>query len=207
TDASHLKTKPFGLGGSVLLALKSESSFELLIHKRSSDIGTYPNARAVVPNFGMEPIANNVCQRTKGNQILLYNFLKEYLEELFNFEELINQASNKKVNPFWFYDNSKEAKNVLSAIDKGTIEFIFLGFGFDCLNGVPIMSFLALVNDDEVINDIKTKAELNWEGKQIDFVNLGNKIHLLEEWLKDNQYHPGAAFTISRAQAFLGKHM
>ena len=38
------------------MALKSKSGYELVLHQRSSEVGTYPNAIAVAPNFGMEPI-------------------------------------------------------------------------------------------------------------------------------------------------------
>lgn len=206
TSVESLGVKPFGLGCAVLLALKTEDSYELIIHKRAGNIDTYPDAMAVIPNFGLEPVPGYHYKPTRSNELLLYNFLKEYVEEMFNYEDLITQANCKKINPYWFFEHSKEAKNMLTAIDKQSVNMVFLGFGFDCLNGVPILSLLAIIDDYTVINNIKMESELNWEGEKTYVVNLNNEIHTLTHWLKDGKYHPGAAFTISRALSYLKEH-
>jgi len=203
SQAELLKIKPFGLGCAVLLALQTKDGYELLIHERADNIATYPKAIAVIPNFGMEPISGHQFQTLRHNELLLNNFLREYVEEIFNYEDLVTQAASKKINPFWFYENIEEARIMLDAIRNDTLHFVFLGFGFDCLNGVPIVSFLGLVNDQKAINSIKENSEANWEGKSIDLIDTSRNYYLLEKWLQEQKYHPGAAFTISRAQSYL----
>ena len=180
-----------------------------MLHQRSSEVGTYPNAIAVAPNFGMEPIMHEAIPNLSfgnetGNDVFYYNYLKEYLEEFFNYQDLITQSTTTNPNPLWFFETD-EAKNIMAGVVREDISFVYLGFGFDCLNGVPILSFLALVHDQRVINDIKEgikKKRSSYEG--ILFIEPDKYgVSKLKEFLIEGKYHPGAAFTISRALEYL----
>ncbi len=197
TTALRLQTKPFGLGCAVALLLKSPDDLKLLVHQRSDILPVYPGAKALVPNFGFEPVRRLDTNATDEN-ILRYNFLKEYLEELFDYEELITESLGRRVNPLWFYDCSDEARNLRDAIEKNQFTLTYLGFGFDCLNAVPIVGFAAVIESDRVITDIVTKTKSNWEGVKIHIVSVRKERRRLREWLKNGSYHPGAAFALAR---------
>jgi len=212
SQVQGLIKKPFAIGCAVALALKTKDSYELLIHTRSHAAVTFGGAKGVTPNFGLAPLTGGVrtifsdsdfsLGSNRGYNLLYYNFIKEFLEELYNYEELIELVSNRKANPFWFY-NLHEAEKLLHLIEQGSFSLEFLGFGFDALNGNAIIALLGVINEEKYSVELKNNLELNWEiAKKKDvlafeFVDI--KSDKLERWLRDNKYHTGAAFTISRA--------
>ena len=76
-------------------------------------------------NFGLGQMIDFFSKA--GIFTLLNNFLREYVEEIFNYEDLVTQAASKKINPFWFYENIEEARIMLDAIRNDTLHFVFLG--------------------------------------------------------------------------------
>jgi len=197
TAAIRLLTKPFGLGGAVAVFLKSGSDCKVLIHERSELLATYPGAKAVIPNFGFEPIVDHGLGIHE--DIFRYNFLREYAEELFDYEDLVQAAASRQIDPLWFYGHAPEVKHLREAIRNGSCTVSFLGFGFDCLNGVPIVAYSALIESPEVIGDVTKRTRLNWEGSGIRLVSLNHQKHELQNWLRDGSFHPGGAFALARA--------
>jgi len=210
-QVQKLLRKPYAIGCAVALALKTKDSYELLIHTRSHATVTFGGSKAVIPNFGLAPISGGAkasdfmpipgVDRAKSHSLLYYNFIKEYLEELYNYKELINSMDSRKVNPFWFYD-LPEAKKLRDLIDQGTFSLEFLGFGFDALNGNGVIALLGIINNEKHTIEFKGNLELNWETDErrkleIEFVDI--KSEDLKRWLKNYHYHTGAAFTIDRA--------
>ena len=132
--------------------------------------------------------------------VLFYNFIKEYLEELFNYDELNHIANVQRVYPKWFYE-LPEAKDLLSS---KSFSLECLGLGFNSLNGVTIVAMLARIDDTRLSNLIKEKINANWEvakrtteSPSIEFVDY--KSPKLETWLLEMKYSTASAFSISRA--------
>jgi hypothetical protein len=196
-----LKRKPFAIGCAVALVLKMDGKYKVIINTRSKKTGTFGGSKAVIPNFGLEHIRKEINHGNQEGNILFYNFIKEYLEELYNYERLIDAMKSRKVNPYWFYD-FPEAKELITAYENGMLTLEYLGFGFDALNGNAVISLLVVIKDENVINNIIRNIELNWEIQetegelQLEFVDIGSE--KLEQWLRENKYHSGAAFTISQ---------
>jgi hypothetical protein len=201
SKAVQLVKKPFGLGGAVLIVLKSKRDCKVLIHERSGDIATYPSAKAVVPNFGFEPIAEIGAEVKE--DIFRFNLFREFAEELFNYEELVRAATGRRIDPLWFYDVSKEVKHLRAAIKDSLCSIASLGFGFDCLNGVPIFSYVVVVESEKVINDIEHGTNLNWEGAGVQIISLNRSVEVLRNWLCKGEFHPGGAFTLARGLQYL----
>ncbi|MDL1976359.1 MAG: hypothetical protein LWX55_16635 [Deltaproteobacteria bacterium] len=197
-QAIMFNKKPLSLGCSFLIAMKTESSYDFIFHKRSSNMLTYPNIMSSIPNFGINPIpARSIRSKNMTYNLVLYNFIKEYLEELYDYEELIDNSKNKRIDPFWFYD-ADESQLLISAGKSGKLKLYYLGFGFDCLNGVPTLSFLCTIQDQQVINDLITNGKLNYESD----INYGlEKIPIgsdkLIRWLREDMFLPVTAFAIS----------
>jgi hypothetical protein len=132
--------------------------------------------------------------------VLFYNFVKEYLEELFNYNELSHIADVQRVYPKWFYE-LPEAKDLLLS---KSFSLECLGLGFNALNGVTIVAMLARIDDTRLSNLIKEKINANWEvakrtteSPSIEFVDY--KSPKLETWLLEMKYSTASAFSISRA--------
>jgi uncharacterized CHY-type Zn-finger protein len=197
--AQQIHKKPSSIGCQVALALRTPEGFELLIQTRSHATITYGGAKALIPVFGLSPIPGIEAPKN----ILLYNFIKEYCEELFNYEDLITLMASKRAEPFWFFE-LPEAKDILHLIENGDFIFEYLGFGFDALNGSSTLAMLVVINNVDFSQKLKTKIYANWEVHErsyevepIEFVDYHSA--KFEEWLRQKKYQYGSAFAISRA--------
>lgn len=198
-EAFKLKSSPNSIGCQVLLAFKTKNNYEFLIQTRSHSIITFGGAKAAIPCYGLSPIPSN----DNTHNLLYYNFIKEFCEELYDFEELIKISENKKFNPFWFYD-LPQAKTLINGLKNKSITYKFLGFGFDGLNGSATMATMAIIDDLEFLELMKKEIVPNWEVanrskdvEPLEFVEYNSQ--KLENWLRERQYHFGSAFTISQA--------
>lgn len=200
--AQELVKKPFSIGCVVALAARTDDSYEIVIQTRAHSTITYGGTKSGIPAFGLCPIVG-----TKNDiNILLYNFIKEYCEELFSYDELIEVMSQKRADPLWFY-NLREAEDLLLLIKSNGFALEFLGFGFDALNGTSTIALLAVIEDARASTEFKRRLCANWEvAKQtpspsfissIEFVDYRSP--QLESWLRESRYHFGSAYTISRA--------
>ena len=212
-QARHLYRKPFAIGCAVALALKTEHSYELLIHTRSHSTVTFGGLKALTPNFGLAPVRGmsrdlrlagiaTGDEKTGPMNLLFYNTAKEYLEELFDYEQLIEQMNERRANALWFFD-LPEGRQFMTMALEGQLRLEYLGFGFDALNGNTIIGLLGVIDSIEASLHLKQHLKMNWEfaDKQgrLDINAVDIQSPLLEDWLRDNRYHTGAAFTLSKA--------
>lgn len=194
--------KPIAIGCTAVLAFKTTNNdYEILLHERSHNTVTWGGAITLLPNFGLCPLVNNEEQDIG---LLYNNFLREFLEELFNYEEMIDIGSQKRLNSTWFYE-LPEAKKLLESND---FSLIASGAWFNALNGVCNIALLGKLDDRDLACDLKKKIIGNWEierpginKRAIEFVNVNS--YKLTYYLKDKIYNPATAFAISRALPLL----
>jgi hypothetical protein len=118
------QSAPFSVGGLAVLALRTTSSYYIAIQSRSAQVLTAPNAKAVIPNFGLTD--NELAGNKSALGILFYNLIKEYLEEMFNYEELIGDVMQPRVDPDWFLE-LPEAQELLRLSQRGLFSVSYLG--------------------------------------------------------------------------------
>jgi hypothetical protein len=128
--AQTLNAGPVSLGCHVVLALRDGVGYSLLMQERSDATITYGGAVSSIPVYGVSPIPGESVT----NDLLEYNLLKEYGEELFSYEELIDEMARKGVDARWFYSLPEIAK-IIAASAAGDVTKHILGMGFDALNG------------------------------------------------------------------------
>jgi len=197
--AQQIHARPSSIGCQVAIALRVKTGYEIIIQTRSHSTITYGGAKALIPVFGLSPIVGESAY----SNILFYNFIKEYCEELFDYEELITLMTTNRVDPYWFY-NLPEAQEIFGLIERKLLALEYLGFGFDALNGSSTIALLAVIDDVEYSKNIKKKISTNWEVAQRSFDTMplefiDYKSPKLEEWLQRKEYHFGSAFTLARA--------
>lgn len=182
-----LKRKPFSIGCVCVIALQINSSWKLIIQTRSHATITYGGTKTGIPTFGLSPLIG--AKETQ--EILTYNFVREYCEELFNYDDLIEHLTQKRTDPFWFYQ-LPEAKLLEESLDKGFGALEFNGFGFDGLNGTATISLLLRIVDEEFAQNLKETISANWEianytltEEPIKFVDYESPE--LEQWLRNKK--------------------
>jgi hypothetical protein len=199
--AAKVNERPFSVGCTVAFVIRHSGNYKLLIHKRSTKTMTYGGSRAVIPNFGLEP--NWASSGSSRMGLIFYNFIKEYCEELFDYEELTDISIVKRPSVDWF-TCLPEADSLLKMYEAGSFSLDFLGFGIDALNGTGNIALLALVKDDSIASTLVDTIRANWEvarGKKnlnpIEFIAFNDP--KLEKWLCNGNLQYGSAFTIHLA--------
>lgn len=187
---------PFGCD--TVFVIKIDNEYKICIHERSKETVNYPGAYMVVPSFGFGCIKNI-------SNPLLYSFLREYCEELFNRAE--TSSEDNHIDPFWFYKQYEEVADILELIKKNEFYIHVIGCGFDAIEGFFNISLLAIVKDDMLSKKIYNNCIGNWEtaNHNIKFVSIKSKE--LEAILKRNCYCPSTAFSISRAIKIINSMM
>lgn len=191
---------PFSIGCHTVLALKSQNSYELVIQTRGEAVITYPNAKAAIPNFGFEP--NSYRSGSSAYGCIFYNFMREYLEELFNYEEIIGRTTWSHDPDFLF--ELPEARTLMDAYQANQFELTFLGAGIECLSGTFTIALIARIENQEVIGQLRRNIAPNYEvatattsRTPIEFIDIADP--RLGHWLNGDQFQPSSAFAVSLA--------
>jgi len=202
--ALDTRNRPRSIGCQVALAFRTARSWEVLLQVRSHSTITFGGASAVIPVFGLSPMSES-----DSSNLLLHNIVKEYCEELFDYEELIRTASSRRASPLWFL-TLPEAREFLAALQERELAVEFTGMGFDGLNASLTLSFSVLVQDRALADDLKERMRANWEVAShdevctpLEFIDIDNP--RLGELLKQGAYHVGSAFCISRLLGLLDR--
>lgn len=186
------------IGCSAVFAVKTESSYEIILATRSYSTATFGGSKSTIPTFGLVPFSSNCSEAN----ILFYNFIKEYCEELFSYDDLIKSLHRRRIDPLWFYD-ILEAAEFMKIYNENKVFMEATGFGFDALNGSALVSMLVIIDDMEFAAKLKKKIKANWEmaneieEEPVEFIDF--KSDKLEQFLKNKKYHYGSAFALSKA--------
>ncbi len=196
--------KPLPLGCATVMAFRVNGSYELVLHVRSSSTITFGGVEAVSPTFGLAPVLS--AFEKVDRSLIFYNFVREYLEELFDYEELVQVVKNRRADPDWIF-NLPESKLLFQSAGF-TLEC--LGAGFNAFNGSLQFALLARVEDQEAASELKRRIKANWEVAQSDLDSstmrfIDWKSFELEEKLRQRTYNPASAYALARALQRLRK--
>ena len=195
------KNQPVSLGCHVIFALKLNGKIKIALHERSQETFTYGGYWASIPVFGIVPIP---LQQNRNDNILLYNILKEYSEELF--DRTVLAKEERHVSPFWFYSKFPETIDILKSLEKRESECLMLGYGFDAINGLSIIASLLYVSDEVLAEKILNTCRVNWEVKsQVIFYDLDAPE--IMTYFKEKRYQTGTAYALSLAIKYLEEKM
>ncbi len=203
-NVSKMSLKPLSFGISVGFVFNEKNKREIIIQTRSKETVTSGKSKAVFPCFGLEPIDETTNKNSM--DLFLSNFIKEYLEEFFDYEELIARQRSKRPNPKW-YMSLPEASELLTCLKNKKLAFSILGFGVDAVSGTTTLSVIAELSDTNLKNTIIDNIVGNWEVadaepsiQPIEIVDIYST--KLESYLKNNELNYSSAFTIERIQKY-----
>lgn len=196
--------KPLSFGVAVGLVLTTpESGPRILLHKRSSETVTHSGSRALFPSFGLAPIGS---QQLSIDNLVYLNFVKEYLEEGYDYDELVDNLSDRRANSQWFM-SLPEAREIDEARRSGDFRLTALGYGIDCLSGTGTLALLAEVSDGALSARIQDHLTGNWEvadrtisSPALELIPLDSP--RLGAYLSAGELHAGSAFTIEQIQRY-----
>ena len=208
-------SRRISLGGSVVTCMKrKEGPYNILLHKRSNNVITARGAKSIIPQFGFESINQREIDSFSEIKypyvgLIFYNIIKEFVEELFNYEELIQNIGAKKI--MGKFSEIEEIKILIDAYNKNQLKIIYLGHGFEMLIGTKILSFLLLIEDEDISEKLISNFDINWEidniRESIEMIELSKSgISLLDNYQKNGELTSSSSFALSRAFEWLSSN-
>lgn len=181
------------IGMVTAVIVRVEGTDQVLLHRRSAAVSTYPGSIGLIPMFGCQP-----TEPASATQVSLrWNFLREVYEELFGGHEA--QRPTLRPSADWFMADSRMEwfeEEVLSSYPLRV-----LGYGLDALNGQLIFGSAIHIKDEAISQRLLMQILGNWEMDSMHLVDLnGSEMNQL---LRDRTMVPACAFTIARCREVL----
>lgn len=202
--AKALARKPFSFGVNVGFVFRSDTELKVILQVRSEKTVTYGNLKALFPCFGLAPVKSDPSPES--GETLWHNFVKEYLEEFFDYEDLVDKLSQRRADQLWFLE-LPEAAEIVSARRENQLCVQVLGVSMDCLSGTTTLSVLVELNDQGLSRKIMANTIGNWEVAEPS--GSGDSLELLDvfspklgAYFREDALHYGSAFTLERIQQY-----
>lgn len=160
----------------------------VLLQKRANNVAVSPGLHNVVPSFQI------LAPEGVGDVFdIRDDLIREYLEELFNFDDVIHTADRKQASRHW-YLGEPEARALSDGLRDGRHRFEILGMGIDLVHGgLHLACLLELSSSREDFY----RLTANWEGKIYD-CNLGARE--LDDLVLAHEFEPDATFALDLAR-------
>ena len=152
--------QPQAVGCMVATLLQGDDGLYVPVAKRSAQVLNGPGTRALLPVFGME--CNAIGGRASEYGLTFYNFVREFSEEFFDLEELINMMSARRVDPDWMFQLPPAAA-LLREATTGRLQIYRTGFGVNPNDGIFNCALIAHFSSPKFFKWLRSESRLNWE--------------------------------------------
>jgi hypothetical protein len=142
----------------------------------------------------------------RGAGLMELNVLKEYCEEIFSRDDLVDERNLRILDPVWIGEYP-EAGELSDQIADGRATLRYLGLGFDGLNGNPTIAVALHFHSSDSLERLTARARGNWEvdggaGKGLEIVPL--EAIAIGPLIQGRALTYGSAFALVRALQVLG---
>lgn len=207
----------FGCAVAMLFARK-DGQWDLLIHKRAASTFTYQGQYALTPNFGFAPIPTHTPSGSRfvfevipdrlgeRESFITYNLYKEFLEELFGYDELDDTNLPNHVDPYWIY-NTPEALELQRLCECQELRFHLLGYGIDLTTMGHVLGLAAVFSRPLREYSLFANIKANWEvetdasGPHYRWITVGSPEY--ESFIRGSLTHSAAAHFAEVAGRFV----
>lgn len=155
------------IGGETLIIFKVEGGrYNSLFGERSSDrVAANPDLVDVLPSFMFQPVVDDFVNEYS----LTHNIFREYLEEVFNLDEVKHPRGHVTYRYFYRDPNLLYLKQLLK---EGKAELLLTGVSVDLFNLRPDICTLLLIKDSRWFkNHSEGKTVHGWKLEAIDYVD------------------------------------
>lgn len=178
----------FPIGGTHPIILKTETGYECLVSRRSTEVQSWPEYWTVVPAGYFSP--DGIDKRLG----VLNQFYSEYCEELFNETEGSVTGNTRKIREAEF--NQAE----------GNSEYVVTGLGVEGVSLSFEVSGLYIVYDESVSREMKQDMDFNYEVDGVEFLDLDD-VDEVRDFLTPNDVTPPSAFAFVNALQYLKNNL
>lgn len=193
--------QPQAVGCMAATLLQGDDGLYIAVAKRSAQVLIGPGTRALLPVFGME--CNAMGGRPSQYGLTFYNFVREFSEEFFDLEELVNMMSARRVDPDWIFQLPPAAA-VLREARSGRFRILRAGFGVNPNDGIFNCALIAHFSSPKFFKWLRTESRLNWESApgaaSLEFIKLDDR--RLDEWVDRREIEPSSVFALDLARQY-----
>jgi hypothetical protein len=193
--------QPQAVGCMVATLLQGDDGLYIPIAKRSAQVLNGPGTRALLPVFGME--CNAIGGHASEYGLTFYNFVREFSEEFFDLEELVNTMSSRRVDPDWIFQLPSAAK-ILREASEGRLRILRTGFGVNPNDGIFNCALIAHFSSPKFFKWLRAESKLNWESApgatSLEFIRLDDR--RLDEWVDRREIDPSSVFALDLARQY-----
>jgi len=193
--------QPQAVGCTVATLLQGDDGLYIAVAKRSAQVMIGPGTRALLPVFGME--CNAMGGHPSQYGLTFYNFVREFSEEFFDLEELVNMMSARRVDPDWIFQLPPAAA-VLREAAAGRFRILRTGFGVNPNDGIFNCALIAHFSSPKFFKWLRNESRLNWESApgaaSLGFIKLDDR--RLDEWVDRHEIEPSSVFALDLARQY-----
>lgn len=194
--------QPQAFGCACVTLFEGQDEALVAISQRSSQVLNGSSAKGVLPTFGVE--ANVIGGEQSRYALLFYNFLREFAEEFFDLEELVEAAKARRAHPDWILQ-IPAVESVVREARNGGLVMEHLGVAISPIDGAFVCVILARFRSASFRRELVKGLQANWESSHgefneppIQFLPLFDP--LLDKWVDNGDITPEAAFAIDLAR-------
>lgn len=201
-DAIASPVQPQALGCAFVTLFEGGGDVLVAMSQRSSKVLNGSSSKGVLPTCGVE--SNIIGGEQSRYALLFYNFLREFAEEFFDLEELVESAKARRAHPDWILQ-IPAVESVLREARNGRLVMEHLGVAINPLDGAFVCAVLARFRSASFRRELVRGLQANWESSHgdlneppIQFIPLFDP--LLDKWADDGEMAPEAAFALDLAR-------
>jgi hypothetical protein len=130
-----------------------EKNGDLLVAsaKRSSEVLYASGLKSTLPTFGVE--ANTIGGERSRYSLLFYNYLREFAEEFFDLEELIDTINARRIHPDWIL-KLPAVETITHEVKKRRLITEYLGVAINPADGALVCAVLAWFQSGQFFTDL-----------------------------------------------------
>jgi hypothetical protein len=184
-------------GGEILVALAN----------RSQEVMNESSVKSALPSFGVEP--NVVGHERSHYSLIFYNYFKEFAEEFFDVDELVEAAKARRAHPDWILQ-LPAVEAITREARGGRLSIQYLGMAIGPADGSFKCALLVWFHSSAFYRKLQKDLRANWESSRgegnqpsVQFVPLFSP--LIDEWADNEELGATSAFAIDMARKLIKK--
>jgi hypothetical protein len=160
------RIRPITIAGSATCVFETTEGRMVAMQRRSHRVVSARGFHAVTPVFGMEP--NVAGGRRSAYGILAYNFMKEFLEELFDQEDAQRAGDKPRVDDVDAIFQSEHGRRLSTELGAHSLQLSCTGVAVDPADGSLDFMILAHFRDPAFFAHVRSGAVGSWESESGD---------------------------------------
>jgi len=195
--------QPQAVGCMAAVLVHGDDGIYLAIARRSTEVVNGPGMRSLAPVFGFE--CNAIGGRTSKYGLTFYNFVREFSEEFFDFEDLVDMMRSRHVDPDWIFQLPAAAAIRREAIE-GRLVLRRTGVAINPNDGIVNIAVVAHFTSPSFFEQLLPEMRPNWEtagdmsAGPIEFVKIDDP--RIDEWVAKQAIDPSSVFALDLARQY-----